>query len=197
MKKHSINLPAVLPLILVLALIFAACARPPTEEMNRAHDAVIRAENDADTVAFAGNTLVRARDALVRMESEADAKRYDAAKNFAAEAVSAAERAVADGRAGALRARDEATNLINSLQGPLAETSSALNAARQVSNINLDFDALSEDLDSARRGYDDARQSLAANDYRDAINSGQNVRSLLAQINASINEATQAAARKQ
>ena len=193
MKKFNNIFPA----ILGLALILAACAKPPVEEMNRAHDAVIRAENDADAVNYAGTTLIRARDALSRMQSEADAKRYDAAKNYAAEAVSAAEKAIADGKTGAVRAREEAAFLLNSLPGQLAETSSALDAARQVRNIDLNFDTLSGDMDLAYRTYDDARENLTANNYRDAVSKGQSVRSLLAGINAKISEAAQATSRKQ
>ena len=191
MKKFIIILPLVL---VVLAL--AACAKPPTEEMNKAQDAVIQAENDADAVTYAGNTLIRAREALVKMQGEADAKRYEAAKNFAAEAVSNAEKAIADGKAGAARARDEAANLISSLGGPLAETADAIEAAKQVKNIKLNFNELSGDMDSARRNYDEARQSLLSNNYRDSSAKSQTVRSLLAGINVKITEAVQAEARK-
>ena len=186
--------------LILLALIIigmAACAKPPTDEMNRAHDAVIRAESDVNAVNYAGNSLVRARDALARMESEAEAKRYDAAKNFAAEAISAAEKAIADGKTGADRAKDEAVNLLNSLPGPLAETSDALSAAEQLHNINLDFDRLFEDLDMANETYDSARVSLAGNNYNDAINKGHSVRVVLGEINASLSEAVQAISRKQ
>ena len=193
MKK----LKTIFPAIFILALILAACAMPPTEEMNRAQDAVIRAENDADTVNYAGNTLNRARDALTRMQSEADSKRYDAAKNYAAEAVSAAERALSEGKTGAARAKDEAWLLVNSLQGPLTETSAALNAARQVPNLILDFDTLSGDLDTAYRTHDEAQQSLAADNYRDAVTKAQNVRSLLSDINVRITEAAVETSRKQ
>ena len=180
----------------VLVLIFSACAKPPKEEMNRAHDAVIRAESDADAVNYGGNALLRARDALARMQSESDAKRYDAAKNLAAEAVSAAEKAIADGKTGAARAKEEAAFLVNSLQGPIADTANALNAARQVKNIDLDLNGLSGDLDLARSTYDSARENLAADKYREAVTQSQNVRSLLAGINAGINDAAQATSRK-
>jgi len=193
MKKFTIIFAA----IFVFGLIFVACAKPPTEEMNKAQDAVTRAENDANAVTYAGNTLIQARDALTRMQSEANAKRYDAAKNFAAEAVAAAEKAIADGKTGAARAKDEATNLVNSLSGSLDETSKALDAARNVKNLKLDVDSLSGDLDSARQTYDHARQNLAANNYKDAVTDGQNVRSALAAINAKLTEAAQATSRKQ
>ena len=181
----------------VLAMILAACATPPTEEMNKAQDAVTQAENDANAVTFAPNTLVRARDSLTKMQEEANSKRYDAAKNFAADAITNAEKAIADGKTGAARAREEAENLLNSLAGPLAETTSALDAAQKVNNIDLDFASLLRDLDTAKSNYDEARQSLQANRYQDAIDKGQNVRSILASINARLTDATQATFRKQ
>jgi hypothetical protein len=98
----------------------SSCVTPPLEEMNKAQDAVIRAENDVDAVTYASDTIVRAREALTKMQSEANAKRYDAAKNLAAEAINLAERAITEGKAGLAQARDEATNLISSLKGPLA-----------------------------------------------------------------------------
>ena len=189
MKKHYIVVSA----LLVFGFIFTACATPPTEEMDRAHDAVIRAESDPDAVAFAPNTLVRARDALTRMQAEAGARRFDAARNLASEAISLAERAILDGRSGAARARAEAETLVNGLIGQLADTAAALGAAERAGNLALDLDPLSRDLDSAYRSYNGARESLDANDYRDAIAQGQDVRNLLSGINARLNAAAQLA----
>ena len=182
--------------VMVFGFLMFSCSRPPTEEMDRARDAVIRAENDADAVIYAPNSLVRARQALSSMQSEADAKRFESARNFAAEAVSHAERAISDGRAGAQRARDEATRLINSLSGALAETTAAVNAARQVPGLILDFQSLSRDLDAAQRLYEDARQSLAVNNFQNAIARGESLRSLLSSINTRLNDAVLAVSRK-
>jgi len=183
-----------LALAVIFAVFMGACATPPTEEMNKAHDAVMRAENDNDAVTYAGNTLIRARDALTRMQAEADVKRYDAAKNYAAEAVSLAESAIADGRTGAARAREEADALLRSLQDPLAETSNALNNAQQ-NDMKLDYNALSGEMENANRTYSDAKQSLDDENYDDASAKGQAVRGLLSSINSSLNDA--AATRKQ
>jgi len=193
MKKIYIAISAVL----IAGMVLTACSTPPTEEMQRARDAVIRAESDPDAVANAGNSLIRAREALTMMENEANAKRYESAKEYAAEAISFAERAIAEGKSALTRSRDEAENLLFSLSAPLAETTSSLNAARQVQNIILDFEALTQDLDLARRTLDDAWQSIEQNNIEDAINKGQSVRSLLAGINADISNAAQATSRKQ
>ena len=183
--------------IFVFGLALSACAAPPTEEMSKAQDAVIMAESDADAVAYAGNTLIRARDALTRMQSEADAKRYDAAKNFAAEAVTYAEKAVADGKTGAARAMDEAANLISGLSGPLAETSSAIDTAKKVQDIQLDFDSISQEMNLAQQTYDDALQSFQTDDYKDVIDKGQTVRSMLSDINSELSQAAMTTSRKQ
>ena len=180
----------------IFALVLSACATPPTEEMQKAHDAVIQAESDSEAVAYAGNALIRARDALTRMESEAEAKRYDAAKNYAAEAISNAERAIADGKSGAVRAKDEAASLLNSLAGSLAETISAVNNAK-AQNLPLDFDSLVRDINLAQKTLDDAWQSFYSGNYLDAAGKAQNVRALLADINGRLTYEVQAASRKQ
>jgi hypothetical protein len=184
-------------LLVILVFALSACASPPTEEMQRARDAVIRAESDADAVTYAGNSVSRARDARTRMQSEADSKRYDAAKDFAAEAINNAERAIAEGLSAKERSRAEAAALLDSLQSLLTETQNAINNARGVANILLDFDSLTRDMDKARGIYDEAQQSLQAGNNLDAVAKGQTVRSLLSDINTRINEAAIATSRKQ
>jgi hypothetical protein len=165
--------------------------------MNNAVTAVTRAENDADAVTYAGNVLIRARDTLTRMQIEAEAKRYDAARALAAEAISAADKAIADGRAGAERARSEAANLVSGLRTPLAETEAAINAAREVKNIKLDFDALGREFEGARATAGEAERALLASNYQNAREKAQAVRSTLGNINIQISDATRAASRKQ
>jgi len=165
--------------------------------MSAAEDAVLRAENDADAVTYAAGTLLRAREALGLMRTEADAKRYEAARNYASEASAAAEKAIADGKTGAARAREEAAALVNSLGSPLAETAAALGTARDIPGIALDYEALSADVDEARRSYDDARKSLADNNYGETVIKCQRVRSLLADVNGKIFSAVQEVGRKQ
>jgi hypothetical protein len=181
---------------LVMGMIFMACATPPTEDMNKAADAVTRAENDSDAVTYAGNTLVRARDALTQMQSEADSKRYESAKNYAGEAIAAAEKAIADGKTGAARAREEASNLLNTLRPEIAQTENDLTAAKAVPRIQLDTKALDQDLADAKSAFADANSSLSANNYRDAVAKAQPVRPLLSGIRSSITDATQALSRK-
>jgi hypothetical protein len=184
---------AAMALVLGVFLI-PSCAKPPTEEMNAASEAVVRAENDADAVTYAPNTLVRARDALERMRAEGDSKQYDAARTYAAEAVSAAERALSEGRAGAQRAREEAAGILDGL--PLAETERTLDNAARAGGLDLDIPALRGELDRAKDTAADAREDLAAGAYGDAAAKGRSVRSSLSGINDQIAGAAQAVSRK-
>ncbi|GHV59993.1 hypothetical protein AGMMS49587_00130 [Spirochaetia bacterium] len=181
---------------LAAALILNACAKPPTEEMAAAAAAVTRAENDADAVKYAASGLARAREALNRMQAEADSKKYDAAKNYAADAISAADKAIADGKTGAARVRDEAVGLVNGVKTTLAETEKSINAAQGVKNIKLDFKAIDRDFDDAKRTTDQAEQSLAGADYQDALDKGRAARTILSDISAKVAGAATAASRK-
>jgi hypothetical protein len=182
--------------LIAISLIIGACAKPPTEEINNAEAAVARAENDADAVTYAGSTLSRAKDALARMQTEVKSKRYDAAKTYAAEAISAADKALADGRSGAAHAREEAAALIDSLKPAIDETEQSINSAKAKGNVQLDFNAVAHDFDAARRSADQASISFAGNNYQDALDKGRSARAGLSDINTRLSSAAIAVSRK-
>jgi hypothetical protein len=183
-------------LTLGIFLLAAACAKPPTEEMNAATAAVTRAENDPDAVIYGGNSLARARDSLNRMQAEADSKRYTAAKTFAAEAIAAADKAVADGQAGALRAQEEAAALVAAVKAGVSETGAGIRSAQASGRLDLNFTALNRDLETVRRTADQAEVSLAGNNYQDALDKGRSARAGLSDINQKLSSAATAASRK-
>jgi hypothetical protein len=191
MKKLS----GVLFVLFAAALLAAACAKPPTEEMDKAIDAVTRAESDADAINYAGNTLLRARDALTRMQEEANSKRYDSARSLAAEAVAAAEKAISDGKSAAARAREDAASLLNGLKTTAVETESAFNNARQ-QGINIDAAALGGDLQRAKDTINAAQSNFDVGSYEDASSKCRIARSDLENIKARIAEAAQVVSRK-
>jgi hypothetical protein len=181
------------PLILLLSL--SGCAKPPVEAMDAADAAVTRAENDPDAAAYAGSVVTQARSLLDAMRAAAAAKRYDAAKAYADDAVRAAEKAVADGRAGAARAKDEAAGLLALLPEMIADTERNVQAALRA-KLAADFQAIGRDLESARRAADQAVVAAAADRYQEALEKGRSVRSVLDEINARISGAASAASRK-
>jgi hypothetical protein len=180
--------------LLVFVFALGGCDRPPAAEMEAASEALIRAENDPDAVAFGETSLNRARDAVFRMRQEAADKNYDAAKSYAAEAVGAAEKAVNDGRAAAQRAREEAASLLATVKNSLAETEGLLSNARQ-NALSLDYDALNRDLEDARRTIDQAEAAVTAR-LREALDKGQAARAALSDIRLRISQGARAATTK-
>jgi len=180
---------------LVIALLAVGCAKPPTEEMTNATEAVTRAENDSNAVTYAGGSVARARDALNRMNGEAAAKRYDSARSYAAEAIAAADRAISDGRAGAERAKTEAANYIADLKPLIAETEQGINAAR-AARLPLDFNTIDTDFDTAKANTAQAEAAYNGSRYSEAIDRGRAARLGLNGINQQLSTATLAVTRK-
>jgi PBP1b-binding outer membrane lipoprotein LpoB len=181
--------------IFISILIITACAKPPKMEMDKAIEAVIRAENDSDAALYSPNTLARARDALSRMEKEADSKKYDAAKTYAAEAVTLAEKALTDGRASAIRVRDEAAVLINGLKQALSETEQGIRYARS-SGLALDFSDLNNEFNKLTLNTNKAELAMSGSQYNQALEIGRGVQAGLSDINLKLSGAAMAVSRK-
>ncbi|MDR1429760.1 MAG: hypothetical protein LBI85_05675 [Spirochaetaceae bacterium] len=181
-------------LFLVLA---SGCAKPPTEEMNAARDAVTRAENNANAAAYAGDGVRRARSALERMDEEANAKRYDAARIAAAEAVAAAEKAISDGQTASARTADNASNLIVAAKTEIQAAEQSLDAAWKSGVRNINFAELNSAAAAAWQSVEQAEMSLAGGRAQDAVNSAEEARGSAARISLALSEGARAGSRKQ
>jgi flagellar biosynthesis/type III secretory pathway protein FliH len=173
----------------IVLVLFAGCAKPPVEEMDRAREAVFKAGNDPNAVQYAAGTLARARDAIKRMEMEADSKNYDNARTSAAEAIAAAEKAINDGRVSAQRAGEEANSLISGLRTEIEETTKNVAAARY-SQLVLDYDAIDRSIVDAHNMTDQAEVDQAAGRNQSALDKARTVRSNLNDINQKVAGAT-------
>jgi hypothetical protein len=130
------------------------------------------------------------------MQEAADSKRYDEAKTLASEAVAAAQKAIADGKTGAERAKTEVEDLVAGVKAAALETEEALRNAKTVKNIKLDFSALDRDFAEARRTLDQAEISLAGSNYQEASEKGRSARAALSDITNRIAGAATAVSRK-
>jgi hypothetical protein len=190
------RIPFILMAVLVLGAFLSACAKPPTEEMDNAAAALTRAENDPDAVAYGSSSIIRARDALANMKAEAAAKRYDSAKTYAQEVINAANRAVEEGKSGAQGARDEASKLLSDVRTSLGETQKNIDAAKGVKNIELDFDSIDGDYNTAKTQANQAEGAFNGADYPGSIEKSRSARSFLGNINTKITQASIATSRK-
>jgi len=169
----------------IVMVLFLGCAKPPIEEMEKAREAVFKAENNANAVQYASGTLSRARDAIRRMEMEADSKNYEAAKAHAAEAIAAAEKAINDGRIGAQRANEEANSLISGLRVEIDETTRNVASARY-SQLALDYNALDKAIVNAHNTTDQAEVDQLMGRNQEALEKARTVRANLNDINQKI-----------
>jgi hypothetical protein len=194
LKNYAIG---VMFLLLSLGIVFlGACAKPPTAEIEAAKAAVTRAENDPDAAAYAESSLARARDALSRAYAEMNARRYDSAKTYAEEATSAAEKAISDGRTAASRSKEEANTLLAQVKLLLAETEAALENAKEVPRVQLDFPALTDSIDNARNDISQAESANNANLPRESLEKSHSARATLGDVQVKINEGVRGASRK-
>ena len=113
----------------------------------------------------------------------------------AAGLLTAAERAIADGRAGAARAREEAAALVGGLRPAIAETEQGINAARSA-GLPMDFTALGRELDGVRQSTDQAEVALAGDRFQEAMDRGRNARAGLNDIDQQLSGAVMAVSRK-
>ncbi|GHV76383.1 hypothetical protein AGMMS49942_12040 [Spirochaetia bacterium] len=192
---NSSRMPLMLMAVLALAVFLSGCAKAPTTEMDNAAEALARAENDPDAVAYGSPSIIRARDALATMRTEAAAKKYDSAKTYAQEVVTASEKAIADGKTGAQRARDEATNLLNGVRTMVEETQKNINTARS-RNVRVDFNTINGDFNNARSQVDQAQTALSGADFRGSIEKSQSARAILGSIDNRLTQTSIAASRK-
>jgi len=181
--------------LLVSVVLTAGCTKQPVEEMNRAEEVVARAENDPDAVSYAGNLIARAKDSLNLMREEAEAKRYDAAINYAEDAVALAERAISEGRTASLKARDEASAVVSNLRPQILETEQRIDTAKGA-GLPLDFDTIDRDFNNTKKNYDQAQSALSGSRYQEAIFLSNNVRSGLNGINQKLGTSAMAVSRK-
>jgi len=181
--------------LLVSLVMITGCTKPPTDEMNKAEEAVARAENDPDAISYAGNLIARAKDSLNLMREEAEAKRYDAAINYADDAVAMAERAISEGRAASLKARDEASAAVSNLRPQILETEQRIDNAKGA-RLPLDFNTIDSDFNNTKKNYDQAQSALSGSRYQEAIFLSNNVRAGLNGINQKLGTSAMAVSRK-
>lgn len=193
MKRYNLRITGILLLSLV---VFFSCAKPPTAEMEAAKAAVAKAQADTNANLYAPEALKRATDSLAKMNAEADAKRYDNAKVLAAETVKLADQAIAEGNAGLERAKDEAAGLIASGKSLVLEVTNALNGAKKVARINLNFTQVTAQFNEAKTTLAAAEKDQSSGNYKNAIEKGKAARSALSDILSTISNAVQAASKK-
>jgi hypothetical protein len=129
------------------------------------------------------------------MREEAGAKRYESAKNYAAEAITLAERAIDEGFTASLRARQDALAAVSEVRPKVFETGQRIDNAKAAS-LPLDYDSIDRDFNTAQRTFDQAQSAVSDGRYQEAIFLSSNVRSALNGINQKLGTSAMAVSRK-
>ncbi len=157
-------LGALLPLVVLLATLLAACSEPPNKEMNQAQGA-IDAARAAGAEQYAASELQAAVTALAQAGEAVKARDYRLAlahaldsRESAQNAAKAAVDARAKARGDAERHLAEATALLGRADARLEEPAVARLPRRTVTGARAT-------LDTARASLQEARAALTAEEY--------------------------------
>ena len=125
--------------VVVLCLIAAGCAKPPTEEMEAAKTAV-RAARDEGAPMYAAAEFEEATKALADAETRVATKKYDEARSFALQAKQKAEQAKESAVGNKAAAKAEAEASIAGAGTALSAATDALASASLTPSVSsLDF----------------------------------------------------------
>lgn len=160
-------------LVLALSVTLVACATPPTADIDAAKTAISGADA-AGAAEYAADSLKAAQDAQAALDAELKAqeakwfKSFDKAKELAAAAKAAGEKATADAAAGKEKAKNEATQGIEAAKAALKEAQELLDKAPKGKGTAADLAAMKTDLETAGTTIADAEAALGAVKYLDA-----------------------------
>jgi hypothetical protein len=156
-------------------LTLASCAKPPQAELDSASQAVSGAKS-AQASEYAADSLRAAEDALARMNDEVKLqgermgimRSYDKAKQLAAEAKAAGDKAAADAKAGLERARNEASQAIEEAKTMLANAQAAVDQAPTGKGTTADIAAMKATLAGVQESIGATEAAFASGRFGEA-----------------------------
>jgi hypothetical protein len=184
-------------LVLGLAVTLVACATPPTADIDAVKTAISGADA-AGAAEYAADSLKAAQDAQAALDAELKAqegnwmKSYDKAKELAAAAKVAGEKATTDATAGKEKAKADATQGIADAKAALTAAQELLAKAPKGKGTAADLAAMKTDLETAATTITEAEAALGNVKYLDAKAKAEAAKTAAGTVTAAI-EAAKAA----
>jgi hypothetical protein len=171
-----------------LVLAVAACADPPTKEIDRAQGAIdaARAAGAAD---YATEEFQAAETALTRAHQAVGERDYRQALNYALDARDRAQTAAAAAADEKARARTDADRALRTAETSLERTRQRLNAAVDANVAPKSLAAARDAITSAEAAIVAARAAFEEGDYRRTTSAVADLQSRLEQTTSEINAA--------
>ena len=184
----------ILVLVLGLAITTIGCGAPPTADIDAAKAAITNATTSGATD-YAAPSMKAAEDAQAALDAELKAqegkwfKSYDKAKQLAADAKAAGEKAAADAATGKEKAKADATQAIADAKAALTETEGLLAKAPKGKGSAADIAAMKTDLTTAGTAVTDAEAALGNGKFLDAKAKAESAKSAAAAVKTAVEEA--------
>jgi hypothetical protein len=188
---------------IVLGLVVAAagCASPPKADIDAAKAAVEQG-TAAGAGEYAADSLKAAQDAQAALDAEVKAQQgkwigasYTKAKELAAAAKAAGDKAAADAAAGKQQARADATAAISDARAALTQAQALLDKAPRGKGSAADIEAMKGDLATGAKAIADAESALGAERFLEAKAKAESAKSAATAVTTAV-EAAMAAKKK-
>ena len=186
---------ALTALVLVAALIGAACGTPPDKEIQQAQ-AAIDAARAAGADRFAVEEFTAARDLLTRAKDAVVQRDYRLALNHALDARERAQNAARDAAGRLAAASRDADGALADASAALSDAQARLKAAETTRVPRPALTRARDGLAAAESAVQEARTLSERGDYRAAIDVATKTTATLRQISHDLQEATSAPANR-
>lgn len=162
--------------LLVLAVVFAGCAKPPEMEMKDSQAALDDARNSAQADKWASSEYAAAKSSLDAANAEVTAqnerfalmRNYDKAKEMFAAAKADADKAKQAAIANKEAAKNEANTKLNEATAAIAAAREALAKAPVTKDTKADIQLFTSDLDGLDQSLGEVRNMISSEDYNGA-----------------------------
>jgi len=184
----------ILVMVLGLAVTLVGCGTAPTAEIDAAK-AAITAAGTAGAGEYAAASLKAAEDAQAALDAELKAqegkmfKSYDKAKQLAADAKVAGEKAAADAAAGKEKAKADATQAIADAKAAVTEAEGLLAKAPKGKGSAADIAAMKTDLTTAAAAITEAEAALGNAKFLDAVAKAGSAKNAATTVKTAVEEA--------
>ncbi len=184
----------VLLVVLGLAVTVVGCGTPPTADIDAAKTAITSA-GTAGAADYAPTSLKAAEDAQAALDAEMKAqdgkwfKSYDKAKELAAAAKAAGDKAAADAAAGKEKAKADATQGIDDAKATLKEAEELLAKAPKGKGSAADIAAMKTDLTTAATTITEAETALNDGKFLDAKTKAESAKNAAMTVKTAVEEA--------
>jgi hypothetical protein len=199
MKKLSMGVLG----IAVLLIAATGCAKPPEAEIQAVSTAIQGAQS-AEAAEYAPESLAAAESAKRDLDAELKVQEekfslfrsYDKAKELAAAAKTAADKAAADAAEGKNQARDEATALLSEVRTAIEETKTLLDKAPRGKGSQADIAAMKSDLAGIETSLAEVDSAMTEERYLQAKAKAAAAKQNIEQIKNEILQAMEAVKRR-